>query len=70
MKLAWFHLIAFVTLAHTHAWAQQPSHDSSSVRAYDNRSITNNVYTNECSGFSLLIPGKMCDRPASKVWLY
>jgi len=56
MKLAWFHLIAFVTLAHAHAWAQQPSHDSSSVLAYENGSITNNVYTNECFGFSFVIP--------------
>jgi TonB family protein len=56
MKLAWFHFIAFVILAHTLAWAQQPSHDTSSVLTYENGSITNNVYTNKCFGFSLVIP--------------
>jgi TonB family protein len=56
MKLAWFHFIAFVILAHALAWAQQPSHDTSSVLAYENGSITNKVYTNECFGFSLVIP--------------
>jgi TonB family protein len=56
MKLAWFHFIAFVILAHALAGAQQPSHDTSSVLAYENGSITKNVYTNECFGFSLVIP--------------
>ncbi|MGO9402529.1 MAG: energy transducer TonB [Terriglobales bacterium] len=56
MKLAWIHLFAFVILVHALVWAQQPSNGSSPTLAYENGSIANHVYTNECFGFSLAIP--------------
>jgi TonB family protein len=56
MKFAWFRFAAFVILAHALAWAQQPSDNSSNNLAYENGSITNNVYSNDCFGFSFAIP--------------
>ena len=56
MRLAWFRFAAFVILAHALAWAQQPSDNSSNTLAYENGSITNNVYSNDCFGFSFAIP--------------
>jgi TonB family protein len=56
MKFAWFRLAALVILGHALAWAQQPSDNSSNTLAYENGSITNNVYTNDCFGFSFVIP--------------
>jgi TonB family protein len=43
-------------LAHTIAWAQQPSDGSSNTLAYENGLVENNVYTNECFGFSFTVP--------------
>jgi TonB family protein len=43
-------------LAHAFALGQQLTNTSLDALAYENGSITNNVYTNECFGFSLAIP--------------
>ncbi len=56
MKLTRIHFFALVILVHAFVWAQQPSNASSPALAYENGSIANNVYTNECFGFSLPIP--------------
>jgi TonB family protein len=56
MKVAWFHLVISVVLAHALAWAQQASNGLPATLAYENGSITNNVYMNECFGISLAIP--------------
>jgi len=56
MKLTWIHFFAFAILVPAFVWAQQPSNGSSPTLAYEDGSITNNVYTNECLGISLPIP--------------
>lgn len=56
MKLAGSHLVAFVVMAFGLSFAQQPSSGSSAALAYEDGRIENNVYTNECFGFSLSIP--------------
>jgi TonB family protein len=56
MKFAWFRFAALVILAHALAWAQQPSNGLPATLAYEAGSITSNVYTNECFGFSLPFP--------------
>jgi len=56
MKVAWIHFVALVILVHALVWAQQPGNGSSPTLAYENGSIANNVYTNECFGISLAIP--------------
>ena len=43
-------------LAHAFALGQQLTNASLDALAYENGSIRNNVYTNECFGFSLAIP--------------
>ncbi|MGB6630765.1 MAG: hypothetical protein WBE52_05965, partial [Terriglobales bacterium] len=55
MKLGWFYFVAIAILTHTFVWAQQPN-GSPATLAYENGSIANNVYTNECFGFSLAVP--------------
>lgn len=56
MKIAWIRLVGFAILAHAAVWAQPPSSGTSPALAYENGSIVNNVYTNECFGFSFAIP--------------
>ena len=56
MKIWWVCLLAVVILAFGSAWAQQPNAGSSDTLAYENGSVANNVYTNECFGFSLAVP--------------
>jgi hypothetical protein len=56
MKIAGICFCACAVLACGVAGAQQPSNGSSDSQAYENGSIANNVYTNECFGFSLPIP--------------
>jgi len=47
---------AVVVLACGLAWGQQPGNSSPDAPAYESGSIANNIYTNECLGFSLAIP--------------
>ncbi len=56
MKIVWFHLVVSAVLAHALSWAQQPSSGSSHALAYEDGCIENNIYTNECFGFSFAIP--------------
>lgn len=56
MRIAWFYLVLSVVLAHAFSWAQQHGNSSSNTLAYENGSITNNVYTNECFGISFAMP--------------
>lgn len=56
MKLVWFRIVTIALLTHALAWAQQPSNASSGTLPYEDGSIANDVYTNECFGFSLAIP--------------
>ena len=56
MRMAWFRFSVCVILAHALAWAQQPSNTASPTLAYETGGIANNVYTNECFGFSFAIP--------------
>ncbi len=56
MKLAWFRLVAFVILTHALVWAQHSSDGSSPALAYEDGRIENNIYMNECFGFSFAIP--------------
>jgi hypothetical protein len=56
MKRACFHFLFCGILAHAFALAQQSSDSSSNTLAYENGSIANNTYTNECFGLSLPIP--------------
>jgi TonB family protein len=56
MKRAGFYLVTFAILAHVVVWAQQPSNGSSDTLAFENGSIANNMYSNDCFGFSLPLP--------------
>jgi TonB family protein len=61
MKRARFYLVVFailtnVILAHVIVWAQQPGNGSSDTLAFENGSIANNMYSNDCFGFSLPLP--------------
>jgi TonB family protein len=58
MKLRWIWScsVAAVLLATALSFAQQPSPDSSNMLAFENGTIVNGVYSNECFGFSLPIP--------------
>lgn len=56
MKRFWFRSVAFLVMTCGLALAQQSSNGLSTVLAYENGSITNNIYTNECFGFSLAVP--------------
>lgn len=56
MKPALFFSIVTVLLAQVVVFAQQPSNDSSTALGFENGTIENGTYTNECFGFSLRIP--------------
>jgi TonB family protein len=58
MKRRWFWscYVAAVLLATAFISAQQPSTNSSNTLAFENGTILNSVYSNECFGFSLPIP--------------
>jgi TonB family protein len=56
MKLAWFHFVIIAVLAHAFAVAQPPTSGSSNTLAYEDGSIASGRYTNECFGFSLVVP--------------
>jgi TonB family protein len=56
MKRVWAFLLFSFTLTHSLAMAQQPSHDASNTLAFENGTVTNDVYSNECLGFSLPTP--------------
>lgn len=55
MRIVWIRLTAIAVLTSALVWAQQPS-NSSTTEAFENGNIANNVYTNDCFGFSLAIP--------------
>lgn len=55
MKLEWFLAVTAVVLAHALTWAQQPDNGLPALTYEDGR-IENNIYANECFGFSLAIP--------------
>src|SRR5208282_4445241 len=55
MRILWIRFTAIAVLTSALVWAQQPS-NSSTAEAFENGSIANNVYTNDCLGFSLAIP--------------
>ena len=56
MRFARFHIAVVAVLAHAFALGQQLTNTSLDALAYENGSIRNNVYTNECFVFSLAIP--------------
>lgn len=56
MKFAGFYFVIVAILAHAVVWAQQPGNSSSDTLAFENGSITDNLYTNECFGFSFSLP--------------
>jgi TonB family protein len=55
MRIVSIRFAAIAVLTSALVWAQQPS-NSSTAGAFENGSIANNVYTNDCLGFSLAIP--------------
>ncbi|MGA7078205.1 MAG: energy transducer TonB [Terriglobales bacterium] len=55
MKFVALNFVVFVILAHAVVWAQ-PGNGSSDTLAFENGSIKDNLYTNECFGFSLSLP--------------
>lgn len=56
MKCSWLHAVAALLFAITLTSAQQPSVVSSDVLGFENGTIANGTYTNECFGFSFRIP--------------
>jgi TonB family protein len=56
MRFAGFYFVVVAILAHAVVWAQQPGNGSSDTLAFENGSIKDNLYTNECFGFSLALP--------------
>jgi hypothetical protein len=56
MKRRWFCLVAVGLLTAAFTFAQQPGADSSNSQAFENGTIANGIYSNECFGFSLPIP--------------
>jgi hypothetical protein len=56
MSRVWIHLVAMAILAHVMALAQQTGTAFTDTLAFENGSIANNVYSNECLGFSFVIP--------------
>ena len=55
MKIVWMQFAAIALLAPALVWAQQPGNLSTAM-AFENGSLANNVYANDCLGFSLPIP--------------
>jgi TonB family protein len=58
MKRRWFwsRIVAAIVLGTVFCSAQQPSSDSSNTLVFENGTLVNGVYSNECFGFSLPIP--------------
>jgi TonB family protein len=56
MKFVALNLVVFVILAQAVVWAQQPGEGSPDTLAFENGSIKDGLYTNECFGFSLAVP--------------
>lgn len=56
MRSAGFYFVVVAILAHAVVWAQQPGNGSSDTLAFENGSIKDNLYTNECLGLSLALP--------------
>jgi TonB family protein len=58
MKRRWFWscTVAAIVLATALCSAQQPANHSSNTLAFENGTIVNGIYSNECFGFSLPIP--------------
>ncbi len=63
MKFAWRCVVAFFVMACGIALAQQSSNGSSATLAFEDGRIANNVYSNECLGFSLAIPDGWKPKP-------
>ncbi len=56
MKHCWFYVVALAILSSELAVARQPADDSANTLSFENGTIANGVYSNECLGFSLPIP--------------
>jgi TonB family protein len=56
LKLGWVHFVVIIILTRALMCAQQRDNDSPATLAYENGSIANDIYTNECFGFSLAVP--------------
>ncbi|HKM46180.1 MAG TPA: energy transducer TonB [Terriglobales bacterium] len=56
MKLGHLRFVAIVAISCAFAWAQPPSNGSSNALTFENGTVANGVYSNECFGFSLPIP--------------
>ncbi len=56
MKVACLHFVVIAVLTHAFARAQQPSNDSPNTLTFENGTVANGIYSNECFGFSLPIP--------------
>src|SRR5208337_2462227 len=56
MKFAGFYFVILFIVAQAVGWAQQPADGSSDTLAFENGSIKDKLYTNECFGFSLALP--------------
>jgi len=55
MKLACLRFVAIVLMVCGLAWPQQPGNDSSNTLTFENGTIANGIYSNECFGISLPI---------------
>jgi TonB family protein len=56
MKRRWFLTVAAGLLATALSSAQQPGNDSPNPLTFENGTLANGIYSNECFGFSLPIP--------------
>lgn len=56
MKRVWGPFILFFALIQSFAVAQTPSHDTSKTLAFEDGTVSNGVYSNECLGFSFPVP--------------
>jgi TonB family protein len=56
VKRCWFCVLAAGIFVSALAGARQPSNDSSNALYFENGTIANSIYSNECLGFSLPIP--------------
>jgi TonB family protein len=56
MKRRWFCTVAIGLVAAALTSAQQPANDLSNPLTFENGTIANGIYSNECFGFSLPIP--------------
>jgi TonB family protein len=56
MKGACLHFVVIAVLAHAYAWAQRLGNDSPHTLTFENGTVVNGIYSNECFGFALPIP--------------